>query len=99
MKHRVAGFMLAAGIACAQPHASFEVASIKPSNSADQRPLFTTRPELITMRNQPVKRLIEIAYGIKSFQVSGGPGWIRSDFFDIDAKPESHAKPEELLKM
>jgi uncharacterized protein (TIGR03435 family) len=35
--------------------------------------------------NMPVKLLIELAYDMKDFQVSGGPGWIESERFDIDA--------------
>ncbi len=90
MKIGIAGFLLAAGMACAQTPLKFEVASIKPSNSADRRPLFNVQPGgRVTIANFPVKRLIETAYGIKDFQISGGPGWIGSDFFDITAKGES----------
>jgi bla regulator protein BlaR1 len=69
----------------------FEVASIKPSNSADRRPLFRVEPGGFTAANATVKRLIEMAYRIKLFQISGGPGWIDSELFDISAKPESSA--------
>jgi uncharacterized protein (TIGR03435 family) len=34
-----------------------------------------------------VKRLITVAYRIKHFQISGGPKWIDTDFFDIQATP------------
>jgi uncharacterized protein (TIGR03435 family) len=46
-----------------------------------------------------VKRLIQAAYNIKDFQISGGPGWVSSDLFDINAKPESPAKPDQLMPM
>jgi uncharacterized protein (TIGR03435 family) len=32
--------------------------------------------------------MIEFAYGMKDFQISGGPSWIESERFDIDAKVE-----------
>jgi uncharacterized protein (TIGR03435 family) len=35
----------------------------------------------------PVRLLVEIAYGVRPFQVIGGPGWIDTDGFDIDARP------------
>lgn len=44
MKTLVAGFLLAAGMACAQNQPKFEVPSIKPSNSADRRLLFNIQP-------------------------------------------------------
>jgi bla regulator protein BlaR1 len=89
MTYRLAGFLLAASTACAQTQPKFEVASIKPSNSADRRPLFNVQPGgRVTVANFPVKRLIETAYGIKDFQISGGPGWAGADFFDITAKAE-----------
>jgi uncharacterized protein (TIGR03435 family) len=42
----------------------------------------------ITVANFTMKRLIQESYGIKDFQISGGPGWIGSDLFDITAKAE-----------
>jgi bla regulator protein blaR1 len=89
MKVRIAGFLLAASIAGAQAQPKFEVASIKPSNSADRRRLFDVQPGgRITVANFTVKRLIQQAYGIKDFQISGGPGWMGADPFDISTKPE-----------
>jgi len=35
-----------------------------------------------------LKTLIEIAYGVEDFQITGAPGWFRSDRYDIMAKPE-----------
>jgi bla regulator protein blaR1 len=93
MKHRTAGFILAAtAIASAQTQPSFEVASIKPSNSADRRPLFKSEPGgSFTALNVPVKQLIELAYNVKDYQISGGPGWMASDLFDITAKADGPA--------
>jgi len=79
----------------------FEVATIKLNTSGDARrqmirPLPGGR---ISVENAPVRLLILNAYGFKSFQISGGPGWINSDRWDIEAKPESSAKPEQTLLM
>ncbi len=38
--------------------------------------------------NMPVRALITMAYGIRDFQLSGGPGWIGTERYDIIAKPE-----------
>jgi bla regulator protein BlaR1 len=75
---------------------AFEVASIRPSKSTDGRTVLGGDAGRFTATNVTVKKLIENAYGIKDFQVSGGPGWAGSDLFDISAKSESAMKPEEL---
>jgi uncharacterized protein (TIGR03435 family) len=64
----------------------FDVASIKPSNSADRRTLYRSTPGQFTANNFTVKMLIARAYDIKPFQIVGGPGWTGSDLFDIVGK-------------
>jgi uncharacterized protein (TIGR03435 family) len=38
---------------------------------------------------------MRIAYNLQDFQITGGPGWVESDRFDIIAKAEGELKPEE----
>jgi uncharacterized protein (TIGR03435 family) len=46
-------------------------------------------PGNISVNGMPVRLLIRQAFGqLQDFQVVGGPGWINSDRFDIEAKPE-----------
>jgi uncharacterized protein (TIGR03435 family) len=71
---------------------SFEVASIKPHLS-DNQPgvrVMMGGPDVSHFRasNVTVKMLIATAYQVKEFQIAGGPGWINSERFDIDAKVE-----------
>jgi uncharacterized protein (TIGR03435 family) len=65
----------------------FEVASIKP-NKTNERMYYGLRNATLTVRNMTAKGLIQIAYGKRDFQITGGPAWITSDCFDIDAKAE-----------
>jgi uncharacterized protein (TIGR03435 family) len=70
------------------------VASIRPSNPADRRPLFSVQPGgRFIANNVPVKSLIEWAYDIRDFQISGGPGWMGSDLYNISAMPENAGGP------
>lgn len=39
--------------------------------------------------NVALRTLIAFAYNVQGFQISGGPGWISSDRFDISAKSEA----------
>jgi uncharacterized protein (TIGR03435 family) len=66
---------------------SFEVASVK-HHAGHEGMTFLDGPDpsRYTMTNATAKMLIEFAYDIKDFQLSGGPSWIESDRFDVDAK-------------
>jgi uncharacterized protein (TIGR03435 family) len=82
-----------AAIAYAQTSPKFEVASTRPGNPADRRPFFDVQPGgSFIAKNASAKRLIEWAYDIKDFQISGGPGWMDSDLFDIAAMPTNRTR-------
>src|SRR5262245_37610112 len=69
---------------------SFEVAAIKPNNSGDRSMMFRNNGGgRMTIVNATAKMLVQFAYRVRDFQVSGGPGWINSDHFDIEAKAEN----------
>jgi uncharacterized protein (TIGR03435 family) len=80
---------------------SFEVASIKPNNSGDNRVMFRGNGGRFTIIGATARMLIQQAYRVRDFQLSGGPGWIGSDRFDIEAKPENVAdlNPERMPLM
>ncbi|HTZ75918.1 MAG TPA: M56 family metallopeptidase [Candidatus Aquilonibacter sp.] len=70
---------------------SFEVASIK--KHADDGGVGPTRVFMggvdvsqFHVSNLTAKMLIATAYSVKDFQISGGPSWINSEHWDIDAK-------------
>jgi uncharacterized protein (TIGR03435 family) len=71
----------------ATPSPSFEVASIKPNRSATPQRFFQlSDPSRFRTTNIPVKDMIGFAYHVQPFQISGGPGWIESQGYDIEAK-------------
>lgn len=73
------------GMYCQESPAKFEVASIKPGGlGALTRYLPNGGIQFtgVTLRN-----LVSIAWGVRLFQVIGGPGWIDKEGFDIDALP------------
>jgi uncharacterized protein (TIGR03435 family) len=52
------------------------------------------------MKNQTLQRLVAIAYGFTDKQrVLGGPKWVGSDRFDVEARAVGPAKDPELLLM
>ena len=79
---------------------AFEVASIKPNNSDDRRTMFQITPGgRVNCTNISPKTLITMAYGLKPNQLSGGPNWLDSVKYDIDAKAEGPDDPEKLKLM
>jgi uncharacterized protein (TIGR03435 family) len=49
--------------------------------------------------NAPVTFLIQRSYAVQSFQVSGGPSWINTDGYDIEAKPEGNTDQKRMWLM
>jgi len=70
------------------PLPSFEVASIKPNRSGDAHVWISGDPGRFTVTGATLKFLIKQAYDLKDVQISGGPSWINSERYDIDAKEE-----------
>ena len=76
---------LTTALAVAQQQ-SFEVASIKVNQSGDAIMLYQPRPGgRFTATNSSLSLLIQYAYSVKQFQISGAPGWVQSDRYDISA--------------
>ncbi len=76
---------------------TFDVASIKPSNPSGRRSEYFALPGGgFSARNLTLKVLIERAYDLQDFQISGGPAWINSERYDIQAKALRTARDEAL---
>ena len=73
---------------------AFEVASIKPNNSGDGRVMMQNQPGRFIATNIPVRLLIRNAYQLQDFQITGGPSWLNSDRFDINAKVDASVQDE-----
>jgi uncharacterized protein (TIGR03435 family) len=76
---------------------TFEVASVKRSQTGGSRTRVGTDPGRLTIRNASLKFCIGWAYGLKDYQISG-PGWLDSERFDIVAKAE-HGALEDRLRL
>jgi uncharacterized protein (TIGR03435 family) len=74
--------------------APFKVASMKPNKGSSSMLGFSLSPERFTAEGITVQSLIEEAYGVGDDFVSGAPGWLNSERYDLDAKPESSVANE-----
>jgi uncharacterized protein (TIGR03435 family) len=84
----------------ASPALTYDVASIKPHKAGDGSLSFNDPPHAarFIITGMTMKNLIEIAYGVQSYQVSGGPAWLESQRWDLQAKSDS-AADEQLAKL
>jgi len=64
---------------------AFGVASVKPNHS-EQRESFSRTPTGITYLNVTLQLLLLSAFGLRDFQIVGGPNWLTTDRFDVIAK-------------
>jgi uncharacterized protein (TIGR03435 family) len=81
--------LMTAGMSAAQTAPQFEVASIKPA-APDERGSFIRylAGGKLNITNFTLKQMIMNAWGVQPFQIVGGPPWLESSRFDINAKPE-----------
>src|SRR5688572_20618351 len=63
---------------------TFEVASVKPSEPGAPA-MGRGSPGRFTSQNMTVRRMIRMAYAIHETQIVGGPDWVGSDGYTIDA--------------
>jgi uncharacterized protein (TIGR03435 family) len=64
---------------------TFDVASVKPNNSGPGRRGGRGAAGRVDLENMPARMLIRQAYNIHDTQIVGGPDWLDSQGFDINA--------------
>jgi len=90
----VALVLLAVAGLGAQAGPGFEVVSVKPTQPGSRGgpgPFVNTETGRLSARGT-LAFFIEYAYAVNGSYVEGGPGWIRSDRFDIDARQPANAQ-------
>ena len=78
----------------------FEVASVKPNKSGEQR--WITPPPSggrYAATNVALQLLVVNAYGLPSYQISGAPSWFNSDRFDVEGKAPGNPPREQMMLM
>jgi len=77
----------------------FDVASVR-QNIAHPG-LMMVRPHNggLTAENAPLQLLMQNAYSVQAFQISGGPGWVKTDGYNIEAKGNGTASHAQILLM
>lgn len=101
--------LLGAHAHCQTPEKApaFEIASITPCPPGTPAPSqehmglvqFTYPGGRLSARATTVKALVEWAYGIQTSQLAGGPDWIATDRYDVEAKAAVSATDAEIKRM
>jgi len=90
---------MALGPLGAETPPSFDAASIKPITGRVVTEM-RINPGRLVARGATLTYLIEQAYGLPPLRISGGPAWVASERFDIEATAEgSHSKDELLHRL
>ena len=80
----------------------FDVVSIKPHKNVSNEVHRTVEAfpgGRLVGHDATLQQLIQHAYDIKPFQISGGPGWVSIDGFDVEAKAEGNPSREQIRLM
>jgi uncharacterized protein (TIGR03435 family) len=84
----------------AQSRLAFDVISVKRSVSKDRGGLTQTFPGRFVATNATLKMFFRPAYGIRGdYQISGGPNWIDTDRYDVQATTGFSATLEDVHRM
>jgi len=78
---------------------AFEVASLKVSKAPSGSNSSHGTLGSLSIRNMTLRACIGMAYSVKELQVLGGPKWVDSERFDIDAKAAGAARGPERMAM
>jgi uncharacterized protein (TIGR03435 family) len=89
--------LLAAAASAQTP--TFAVASIKAASPDARGYSLHPLPGRLVAENVTLKQLIAEAWHVYDFQISGGPKWIDSDRFDVEAKTGAPATPHRDLRL
>src|SRR6478752_4922387 len=67
---------------------TFDVAALKENKSGETTGQFGGPASRFTATNVPALQFILYAYEVREFQIEGGPNWIKTDRYDINASAE-----------
>ena len=97
---KIAALLMAVASTAAVVNAqTFEVASIKRQADVVPGMTFAARGATLTVLNNELVNVIGNAYGVRRYQLMGGPGWLDSDRYNIQAKAAGDVTRDELMLM
>ena len=77
----------------ADANPSFEVATIKPTKPDERGTYITVQGTGLVVVNFSLNDLVKFAYDMQDKQIVNGADWMRTDKWDINAKPDTPGQP------
>jgi uncharacterized protein (TIGR03435 family) len=78
---------------------AFEVASVKPAEPSGYMDFRIQPGGRLEVTSQTLRLIVMQAFGVKGYQLSGGPSWMDTDRFDIVGKAEGNPSHAEVMAM
>jgi uncharacterized protein (TIGR03435 family) len=93
--------MVVGAIVYAETPLVFDVASVKPAAAGARGGIIRQMPgnQRYVATNVPLRLIMTVAYSVTDRQISGGPSWVGTDPFDIDAKSAKPVSSDDLHTM
>lgn len=84
--------------ATAKPPLVFDVASVKPTPADERRGIVhpMAANQGYEVIGAPLRTIMTVAYTVTDRQISGGPDWVNTDRWNIEAKAERQGTSDEL---
>jgi uncharacterized protein (TIGR03435 family) len=78
----------------AETKPSFEVATVKLGDPGQRGSSIMNQPGgRLVIKGMPLRAMVTFAYRVRDFQISGGPGWMVTDRWDVEARAEEGTIP------
>jgi uncharacterized protein (TIGR03435 family) len=98
--HLLIAAVLTASTTLAQPDkptstaasSTFAAATIKPHDPASPRQGFDIQGDRITIRNESVAKLLQMAYAIHPRQIANAPDWVFHDTYDFEGTTDTQGE-------
>ena len=89
-------WMMVAAQASSAAQSEFDVASIKLNTTSGGGAYIQALPGRLVLTNFSLRQLIQSAYGVQDYQLSGDPSWASSEHYDIQATASGNAEVKQM---
>ena len=78
-----------AAVPAAKESPAFEAASVRPTDPNRVGSTFNFAPGELQIGGGTLRKILETAYNLRTFQILGGPTWLDADRYDISARNDA----------